>query len=253
MNFNMILPVLEDAVITEAKEMNGYYHLHIELLKILQRCPKCGKQTSRIHDYRTQKIQHLKIFERNTYLFNRKRRYSCSCGKQFTEKNTIVERYQRHTIEWNQAFSLRVIQGKNFKDTAAQFRTSKTTVIRRFDRLSSMYLREVKKLPQAIARDEYKGDTNKGKYQLIITDAETGEPLDILPNRLMKMIKSYLRQKRAKVEIVVMDMSPVLNRLSNRYLENPLLSRTGFIYSCYILGIGSCKAANPERISCVRP
>jgi hypothetical protein len=31
MNFNMILPVLKDSVITEAKEVNGDYHLHSKL------------------------------------------------------------------------------------------------------------------------------------------------------------------------------------------------------------------------------
>jgi len=196
MNFNMILPGLKEAVITEAKEVNGDYHLHIQLPKKPQRCPKCGKR--------------------------------------FTEKNSIVERYQRHTIEWNQALGLRVIQGKNFKDTAAQFRTSQTTAIRRFDRISSMYLREVKELPKAIAIDEYKGDTDKGKYQLIIADAETGEPLDILPNRSMKTIKSYLRQKGAKVEILVMDMSPVFKSAVQQSLGKPIIVADRFHFSRYI-------------------
>ncbi|MBM7645769.1 transposase [Scopulibacillus daqui] len=52
------------------------------------------------------------------------------------------------------------MHGKNFKDTAAQFRTSQTTVIRRFDRISSIHLKEFEELPKVIAIDEYRGDTN---------------------------------------------------------------------------------------------
>ncbi|WP_240628771.1 transposase family protein, partial [Bacillus salacetis] len=133
MHFNMVLPGLEEVRILKAEEIGEAYHLHIELPKRKHKCPACGDQTTRVHDYRLQKIQHLKLFERTTYLFYRRRRYSCHCGKRFAEDNRFVQRYQRHTIEWNQALGLRVIQGKNFKDTACQFRTSPATVIRRFD------------------------------------------------------------------------------------------------------------------------
>ena len=41
---------------------------------------------------------------------------------------------------------------------------------------------------------------------LIIANAETHEPIDILPNRRKETIYNYLRQYGAQVEIVVMDM-----------------------------------------------
>lgn len=44
--------------------------------------------------------------------------------------------------------------------------------------ISASRLKEVEKLPPVIAIDEYKGDTNAGKYQLIIANGETKEPLD---------------------------------------------------------------------------
>ncbi|NGP46942.1 transposase, partial [Bacillaceae bacterium SIJ1] len=150
---------------------------------------------TRVHDYRIQKVQHLKVFERTTEMFYRKRRYACACGKRFAEKNTFVERYQRHTKEWNQALGIRAVTGKNFVDTAAQFRTSPTTVARRFDAISAPALQEVEELPEVIAIDEYKGDTNAGKYQVVIADGETGRLLDILPDRSVRTVKSYLQKK----------------------------------------------------------
>ncbi|EDL66568.1 transposase (01) [Bacillus sp. SG-1] len=155
MHFNMVLPGLEGVKISKAEEVGEAFHLHIELAKRKHQCPSCRNWTCRVHDYRLQKIQHLKLFERTSYLYYRKRRYSCPCGKRFAEDNMFVQRYQRHTIEWNQALGLRVIQGKNFKDTARQFRTSQSTVIRQFDQISVSRLKEVEKLPSVIAIDEY--------------------------------------------------------------------------------------------------
>lgn len=234
MYFNMSLPGLEELGISKMEEVEGALHLHVHIPKRSHRCPACGERTKRVHDYRIQKVQHLKMFERTTYLFYRKRRYVCSCGKRFAEKNGVVERYQRHSIEWNQALGLRVIQGKNFKDTAAQFRTSQTTAIRRFDKISSTYLQETERLSEVIAIDEYKGDTNKGKYQLIIADGKTGKPLDILPDRSVYTIKRYLRKKGSKVKMVIMDMSYSFKSAVQQALGKPIIIADRFHFSRYI-------------------
>jgi transposase len=234
MHFNMILPGLEEVKVLRAEELGEAFHLHIELPKRKHQCPSCKKWTSKVHDYRLQKVQHLKVFERTAYLFYRKRRYSCPCGKRFAEDNKFVQRYQRHTVEWNQALGLRVIQGKNFKDTARQFRTSQATVIRRFDHISASRLKEVEKLPPVIAIDEYKGDTNEGKYQLIIANGKTREPLDILPNRSVTTIKNYLLEKGANVQVVVMDMSHAFKSAVRKALGSPIIVADRFHFSRYI-------------------
>ena len=79
---------------------------------------------------------------------------------------------------------------------------------------------EVTELPRVIAIDEYKGDTQAGKYQLIIADGETREPIDILPNRRKKTIEHYLRRYGGKVEVVIMDMSPSFKQRFSKHLES---------------------------------
>ncbi|MBM7684276.1 transposase [Pullulanibacillus pueri] len=234
MQFNMNLPGLEDVKITKTEEINGSFYLYIEVPRKKHKCPVCGERTNKVHDYRTQKVQHLKVFERTSYLFYRKRRYVCSCGKRFLENNRVVDRYQRHSIEWNQALGLRVVKGKNFKDTAVQFRTSQTTAIRRFDQISAGTLKEVSELPSVIAIDEYKGDTNEGKYQVIIADGNTGKPLDILPNRSVETVKNYLKEKGSKVKIVVMDMSHSFKSAVKKALNSPIIVADRFHFCRYI-------------------
>jgi transposase len=123
------------------------------------------------------------------------------------EKVSFVERYQRQTMEWHQALHLQLIQGKNFTDTANRFQTSVTTAMRRFDQLASPLVKEVGQLPPRIAIDNYRGDTNVGKYQVIIADGETRKPLDILPDRKADTLKRYLQEKGNHVKTVVRELS----------------------------------------------
>ncbi|MGP4078262.1 ISL3 family transposase, partial [Halobacillus sp. K22] len=221
-------------MIKKSEEVEGNFHLHVELPRKKHRCMDCGEWTDRIHDYRTQKIQHLKMFERTTSIFYRKRRYRCMCGKRFFENNDLVERYQRHSKEWNQALGLRVIQGKNFKDTADLFRTSPTTVMRRFDELAMPMLEKVETLPPVIAIDEYKGDTSAGKYQVVIADGDTGQLLDILPDRSVDTVRDYLREKGSEVEMVIMDMSHAFKSAVQKALGSPIIVADRFHFCRYI-------------------
>lgn len=233
-HFIINLPGLEDLTLTKVEEVEGNYHLHVECERTLHRCPQCNQRTNTIHDYRLQKIQHLKMFERQTYLFYKRRRYRCVCGKRFAETNSFIGRYQRHSKEWNQALNVRVIKGKTFKETGEVFSTSSATVMRRFDRLAAEQLEEVTELPPVIAMDEYKGDTDEGKFQLIIADGVTKKPIDILPNRSLKTIKEYLRQRGAKVEVVIMDMSSVFKSAVKQALGNPVIVADRFHFCRYI-------------------
>ena len=234
MNCIISLPGFEEITITKAEMIEGCYHLHMECEKKNHTCPECGNQTQRVHDYRLQKVQHLKLFERQSVVFYRKRRYVCPCGKRFYETNGFVQRYQRQSVEWNQALNLRVVKGKTFKETGLLFFTSSSTVMRRFDTLASTQLQEVEELPRVIAIDEYKGDTDKGKYQLIIADGETRQPIDILPNRSKKTIEQYLRKKGGKVEIVSMDMSYSFKAALQKVLDKPIIVADRFHFSRYI-------------------
>ncbi|KUP04042.1 transposase, partial [Bacillus coahuilensis p1.1.43] len=187
MNSNIVLPGFEEVIINKTEVIEGTLCLYVEMPVSKHTCPTCGKHTMKVHDYRIQKIKHLKMFERNTLIFYRKRRYTCLCGKRFPENNPFINRYQRLSTEYNQAITIRSIKGKTFKETAEIYGTSASTIVRRFDKVAEDTVQEEPNaLPKVIAIDEYKGDTKEGKYQLIIADGVTREPIDILPNRYMR-------------------------------------------------------------------
>ena len=65
MNNTIKIPGLEDVIVTNIKVLEGgtaiYY---VEMAVRTHKCPCCGEKTRKIHDYRIQKIKHLKWFER---------------------------------------------------------------------------------------------------------------------------------------------------------------------------------------------
>lgn len=234
MNFNMNIPGLKEIEITKIEELENGMALSIEMPRQAHQCPACQQWTKKVHDYRIQKIKHLKWFERMTILFYKRRRYACSCGKRFAEKAPFIDRYQRFSKEANQALNIRAIKAKTFKEAAEVVGTSSTTVIRRFKNIASKEVVEGVSLPKAIAIDEYKGDTDAGKFQLIIADAETKEPIDILPNRRKETIKDYLLRYGSNVEVVVMDMSPSFKSAVKQALGRPVIVADRFHYCRYI-------------------
>jgi transposase len=170
-----------------------------------------------------------------SYIFYKKRRYKCeACSKRFYEKNSFVERYKRFSKEWNQAVNVRSVKAKTFKEIAQQFGAATSTIIRKFDELAKRELSDIQELPRLIAIDEYKGDTKEGKYQLIIANGETKEPIDILPNRRKKTIVNYLRKYGANVEIVVMDMSLSFKSAVQKALNKPIIIADRFHFCRYI-------------------
>ncbi|WP_197057430.1 transposase, partial [Pontibacillus halophilus] len=109
-----------------------------------------------------------------------------------------------------------------------------TTVMRRFDELAAPKLKKVESLPSVIAIDEYKGDTKAGKYQVVIADGQTGQLLDILPDRSVSTVKEYLREKGSKVEMVIMDMSHAFKSAVQKALGRPIIVADRFHFCRYI-------------------
>ncbi|MBQ0138935.1 MAG: transposase [Kurthia sp.] len=59
MNFNMELIGFTDVIITKIEKIGGQIALYLEVPKKAHICPSCLNTTTKIHDYRIQKIKHL--------------------------------------------------------------------------------------------------------------------------------------------------------------------------------------------------
>ena len=230
----MNIPGLKDVIIEKVEEIGERTALYVSLPKKPHTCPQCSEITTKVHDYRMQKFKHLKWFERLTILFYKRHRYAGACRKCFSEESPFVDKYQRYTKELNQVARIPSIKAKTFKEAREVLGTSSSTIIRRFKDVAKKQLLGGVRLPKVIAIDEYKGDIDAGKFQLIIADAETHEPIDILPNRKKDTIKENLYKYEADVEMVVIDMNPSFKAAVNQALGWPMIIADCFHFCRYI-------------------
>lgn len=67
---------LEDVIVKNVYENESGCNIEVELPRRTHICPRCGKETDKIHDYRIQKVKDLDTHGVHTYLLVRKRRYA---------------------------------------------------------------------------------------------------------------------------------------------------------------------------------
>ena len=195
---------LEDVIVTDAENISDQIHITIELPRKPHTCPACGASTDRIHDYRIQIIKDLPL-ARDTFLHLRKRRYRCSCGKRFFEKNPFLPRYYRVTGR----LAARIIQ--EFRKTIPateignRFNVSAVTAMRYFN----CFNHKPKELPEILSLDEFKGNSGGYKYNSIIVDPKERKVLDILPNRYESDLIKYFSQfpSKTNVKYFICDMN----------------------------------------------
>ena len=203
---------LEDVIITNVENISDQLHIYMELPRTKHICPACGAVTDRIHDYRMQIVKDIPL-ARDTFLHLRKRRYRCSCGKRFFEKNPFLPRYYRVTGR----LVARIIQ--EFKkivpatEIGSRFNVSAVTAMRYFN----CFNQRVRELPEVLSLDEFKGNSGGQKYNSIVVDPKGRKVLDILPNRYENDLIKYFSQfpSKTKVRYFVCDMNPHFRNVAN--------------------------------------
>ena len=145
---------LEDVIITNVENTAEQLHIYLELPRTTHICPACGALTDSIHDYRMQIIKDVPL-ARDTFLHLRKRRYRCSCGKRFYEKNTILPRYYRVTSRLVATILFSFKKLISAKEIGSRFNVSSVTAMRYFN----LFNKKLTVLPEVISLDEFKGNS----------------------------------------------------------------------------------------------
>ena len=202
---------LEDVIITNAENIANQLHIYIELPRTKHICPACGAATDRVHDYRMQTIKDVPL-ARDTFLHLHKRRYRCSCGKRFFEKNTFLPRYYRVTSRLVAEIMFSFKKLIPATEISSRFNVSAVTAMRYF----SLFNKKLTVLPEVISLDEFKGNSGGHKYNSIVADPKKRTVLDILPNRYENDLIKYFSQFSNKTEVkyFVCDMNPHFRQIA---------------------------------------
>lgn len=199
-------------------ENNKNLEIFIETKSKLHVCPSCNHFTKHVFDYRIQKIQHISIGQKPTFLFLRKRRYICNhCGKKFYENYDFIQKYFRKSNAlYNNVINDLKMQ-KNFKTIAKDNHISAPTVVRfmNYEAFLNNYYNHTKYLPQHIGIDEFKGNCDNTKYLFHVFDLDTHKTIDIVKGKSYDILESYFSKikNRSEVKIVSMDLCNSFKRI----------------------------------------
>ena len=211
---------LQDLIIKKIETDDKEIHIYGQLKRKQHKCPCCGAVTNAIHDYREQVIKDIPLYDKHAFIHLKKRRYRCECGKRFYESNSFLPRYHRRTNRLSAHIIDRLKKLITFSDVAKEVNLSITTVMRTFDLVSYA----PRRLPTALSIDEFKGNTNKEKYQCIITDPVNKVVLDILPKRYESYLTKYFlkfdKKERDKITAFVSDMWKPYSSLATKLFKN---------------------------------
>ena len=203
-----ILGLDENIIINDIKVNETEVNIYIKLEKKDQTCPCCKNKVNKIHDYYTQKLKDLHMFDKDTLIILKKRRYKCKCGKVFLEENTFIGKSQRMTKRMFASIYNLLAEMNSYTSVGKILGISANTVIRAFDKLK--YVNTNLENVEVLSIDEFKGNTGGEKYNCIIADPKTKRVLDILPNRhnnyLTEYFKNTSRDIRKNIKCFVSDM-----------------------------------------------
>lgn len=222
MEFNYITDFLnlKDIFVSKVVHSDSKVSFYIETNPSTHICPRCGSQTSKIHDYRNQTIKDLPFQFKQCFLILRKRRYACSCGKRFLENYSFLPRYHQHTSRLSEYILHKLRDCRSLKSIAKDVNLSTPTI----QRILNMVSFSKPSLPKALSIDEFKGDTNGEKYQCILVDPSRRNVLDILPDRKWASLSGYFRsfpkQERYQVQFFSCDMWKPYADLAKTYFPN---------------------------------
>ena len=127
---------LQDLIITNIEDNEKEIHIYGHLKRKTHKCPCCGAETDKIHDYREQIIKDIPVYGKKAFIHLQKRRYRCQCGKRFYESNSFLPRYYRRTNRLSAYIINRLTNMVTFTDVGKEVNLSTTTVMRTFDLVS---------------------------------------------------------------------------------------------------------------------
>ncbi len=197
---------MEHMILKGVESFSNQIVLHVEMERRVRECPACRALTQTVHDYRTQRIKDSPIQGKHVVWMYRKRRYRCPCyDSRFYESNYLIPKWHRITNRLAMLTMQQLAAKRSRKEIAEDVGVSPSTVGRWLQMID--YGRPAK-LPRVLSIDEFKGDTEYGKFHCILTDPVQRRVLDILPTCYERDIYRYLSSftDRHRVQYFVSDM-----------------------------------------------
>lgn len=204
-------------------------------------CPHCGCLSDiKIKDYKHKKYRLVNPNGKTFIIHYEQRRYVCSCGKTFLEKNPFIWNHNYKVDPKTIALVINYLKKSiTIQDIADFVGISPSSVFNIIDR----YVRIPKKhLPEILSIDEFLGfnsdNTKVGKYPCLIVDVKTHDLIDVIRSRRKVWLEDYFSEKNLleleRVKYVVIDMHQPYKDVFKKYIPHAIIAIDRFHYVRYV-------------------
>ena len=218
-NQGIIVPLdlPEFEIVSQCMQADGSIEVQVRARKESQACPRCGEESSKVHDSRKRVKRDIQLGEYQVYLIVHKRRFRCArCQRPFTETDSACGRYKRTTQRFRHHVAKQACQ-RPLTHVAQEVQVGPRFV---HDCLHTRIEEKLKKkgrtldeqaklpTPQILGIDEFA--LRKGhRYDTILCDLEARDVLEVCDGRKKEDVVKLLKRLNDPdaVKAVSMDMS----------------------------------------------
>jgi transposase len=218
-NQGIIVPLdlPEFEIVSQCIRADESIEVQVRARKESEACPRCGEESSKVHDSRKRVKRDIRLGGYQVYLIVHKRRFRCAtCRRPFTERESACGRYKRTTKRFRHAIAKQACQrplthvarevqvGPRFVHGCLHAWTEEKL------EKKGRTLDEMAKLPtpQILGIDEFA--LRKGRrYDTILCDLESRDVLEVCEGRKKEEVVKLLERLSdpEAVKAVSMDMS----------------------------------------------
>ena len=202
---------LPQMTISAVESTDQEVHIHLAHTTESRSCPRCGQESTELHQNHARIVRDLPISGKTCYLHFTKRRFFCArCGGPFSEALDFVDPYRDYTKRY-QEYIYRLVRENNISYVERIEGLSYEVAERIF--LQQAQTRLPSKPFEGVVRlglDEIAQRKGRKAYDLIFYDLDTGTPIDLLEGRTKKQLLAYLEAlpavRKTAIEEVCIDM-----------------------------------------------
>lgn len=179
-------------------------------------CKKCGSANFDNdlikHGFKECTIKLPKVSNMDTILKLKKQRFYCKhCQQTHVATTCLIKERCSISTGLYIAILLELKEKNSVKDIARRFNVSTSTVNLWLTKINRSFKVDFNTLPENLSFDEFRSVKGvKGKMSFIFMDSETGNIINIVPNRTLTYLKSYFfrypLEVRKKVKTICIDM-----------------------------------------------
>ena len=256
---------LEDKI-TE-KKIKGITHLiyYGKLTYTPSACENCGVIHHSSADIvkngtkeSTIKLTHINF--KPVLLKLKKQRFYCKhCQTTFMAKTSLVDRHCYISNIIKATISLELVETQSMKLIAKHLNISSHTVLRQLNTVGMSYELDYHYLPEHLSIDEFKSVKDvSGAMSLLVIDARTHEPIDIIENRKQDYLTDYFMryslQARLKVKTITMDMySPYIRVIKDCFPNACMIIDRFHIVQLLNRALNQVRIQEMKKIRYLRP